>query len=149
MRCRPGTSSRNSASGSASRSRLTNTSGPHVSTCTGTSGTSSFATPNTRRDGTSRSRPARSQVQRWNGQRISLRPSPRALAERASTVPACVLECAQLAVVAPHDQHRQRADAVLVEVAGSGDVVDRARELPHARPQLVVFERAYSSEIYR
>ena len=37
-----GTASRKSASGSASRSRFTKTSGPQVSTATGTSGTSSF-----------------------------------------------------------------------------------------------------------
>ena len=68
--------SRNSASGSASGSRFTKTIGPHVSTCTAMSGKSSLSTPNSRRDGTSRSRPSRSQVQRWNGQRISARPVP-------------------------------------------------------------------------
>ena len=35
-------------------------------------GSSSPRAPNSRRDGTSRSRPARSYVQRWNGQRISV-----------------------------------------------------------------------------
>ena len=67
-------------------------------------------------------------------------PAARALAERAAPVAARVLEGAQLAVVASHDEDREVPDAVLVEVAGLGDVVERARELPDPRPQSLVLE---------
>ena len=74
---------------------------------TGNSGKSSLTSPpNHLRDGTSRSWPRRSQVQRWHGQRISVRPVAAALADRVAAVAAHVLERAQLAVVAAHDQHR-------------------------------------------
>jgi hypothetical protein len=39
-------------------------------------------------------------------------------------MPACVLECAQLTVVAAHDQHRQRPDAVLVKVTRASDMIE-------------------------
>ena len=83
---------------------------------------------------------SRSYDHRWNGQRISVRPAPGALAQRAPTVPARVLERAQLAVVAPHEEDRERPDPELVEVARVRYVVERARELPHARPEPLVLQ---------
>ena len=131
-----GTPSRYSSSGSASRSRLTNTSRPHTPTCTATSSSASSSSgPNHPRDGTSRSFPDRSHVQLWNGQRSSVRAPPAALAQRVAAMPAHVLERPQDPVVTTDDEHRDPSGAVLVPVARLGDVVDRARDLPHARPQ--------------
>src|SRR5262245_52478708 len=65
----------------------------------------------------------------------------RALAQRAAAVQARVLERAENAVVAADDEHRQVPDAYFVVVARVRDVVERARELPDARPQPLVFER--------
>ena len=56
-------------------------------------------------------------------------------------MPAHVLERAQPAVVSADDQHRVRTGAVLEEVAGFGDVVDGAGDLPHLRPQARFLER--------
>src|SRR4051812_3689676 len=58
-----------------------------------------------------------------------------ALAERAASVQTRVLEGAQHAVVVAHDEHRQVSDAYFVVIAGIRDMVDRARELPDARPE--------------
>ena len=44
------------------------------------------------------------------------------------------------AVVAPHDEHGERSDPELVEVARVRDVVDRARELPYAGPEPLVLQ---------
>ena len=68
-------------------------------------------------------------------------PLAAALADRIATVTADVLERAQLAVVAAHDQHGVRTGAVLEVVAGLGDVIDGARDLPHVRPETLLFER--------
>ena len=68
------------------------------------------------------------------------RPGTGTLAQRVAAVTAHVLERAQLAVVAAHDRDRVPAGAVLEPVARLGDVVDRARDLPHPRPQQLVFE---------
>ena len=66
--------------------------------------------------------------------------SPDALAELVAAVSADVLERAQLAVVAAHDEHRRRPDVVLEEVAGRGDVIDAARDLPHPGPERAQLE---------
>ena len=47
---------------------------------------------------------------------------------------AYVLESAKRAVVAANDEYRVRAATVFEVVAGFGDVVDRAGDLPHLRP---------------
>src|SRR2546423_12622814 len=63
-----------------------------------------------------------------------------ACAKGTAAVPARVLERAQLAVVAPDEQNRDRADAVLMEVARMGDMIECARELPDPRPQTLLLE---------
>ncbi len=77
-------------------------------------------------------------------------PGTGSFAQRVAAVPADVLERAELAVVAAHDDHRDPAGAVLEPVARFGDVVDGARDLPHARPQPLVLERRRThAETYR
>ena len=51
-----------------------------------------------------------------------------------------VLEGAQRAVVAADDEDRVGPATVFEVVAGLGDVVDRAGELPHLRPHPLDFE---------
>ena len=61
-------------------------------------------------------------------------------AQRVAPVPADVLESAQRPVVAADDQYRVRAATVFEIVARFGDVVHRARDLPHLRPHPLHFE---------
>ena len=62
-------------------------------------------------------------------------PSPAALADRVAAVTADVLERAQLAVVAAHDDHRVGAGAVLEAVAGLGARGRRVHAICHTRGQ--------------
>ena len=115
----------------ASGSRFTNTSGPHVSTCAAKQRDVLVAQ---RAEALARRHLAQLALQ-VPGPAVEPaaqlgEPAADALAQRVAAVAAHVLERAQLAVVAPHDQHGERADAVLEEVAGLGDVVDAARDLP-------------------
>ncbi len=61
--------------------------------------------------------------------------------EADAAVAAHVLERAQHAVVTPDDEYRERAEPVLVEVAGAADVVQAAGELPDPRPEASVLQR--------
>jgi hypothetical protein len=70
-----------------------------------------------------------------------LEPVPGAGADEVAAVAAHVLVRAQRAVEVAHDEHRQVADAVLEVVAGIGDMVDGARDLPHAGPHALELER--------
>ena len=137
-----GTPSRNSSSGAASGSRLTKTSGPQVSTA-----------DREQRDVLVAQR-AEALAARHLTQLTAQVPGPavepapqlgepasRPFAQRVAAVPAHVLEHAQLAVVAPHDEHRQPPDAVLEEVTGRGDMVDRAGQLPDPGPEPLLLER--------
>src|SRR5262249_39277711 len=68
-------------------------------------------------------------------------PAPTAFAQGTPAVTARVLEGAKRAVVAAHDHHGQRSEAVLVPVTGRGDVVERGCELPDTRPEKFVLLR--------
>ncbi len=61
-------------------------------------------------------------------------------AQRVAPVPADVLESAQRPVIAADDEYRVRAATVFEIVAGFGDVVDRARDLPYLGPHPLDFE---------
>ena len=58
-----------------------------------------------------------------------------------AAVPARVLEGAHLAVVGAQDQHRLVEDLVLHDIARLRDLLEPARHLPHAGPQLFGLER--------
>ena len=117
--------------------------GPTCRPARGTAGSRRCASaPNHVRDGTSRRRPSRSHVQRWHGHRSSIRPVAGALAEGVAAVAAHVLERAQLAVVAAHDDHRVRARRrTRSSRPRSRTWSTRARDLPHPRPQPLDLER--------
>src|ERR1700722_223746 len=59
----------------------------------------------------------------------------RAVANRTPPVTADVLECPQDAVVAPDDERRVRAAAVLECITGPGHVIGGAGELPDPGPE--------------
>ena len=65
-----------------------------------------------------------------------VQPGTRATAQLTPAMAAHVLERSERVVVISHDQYRIRTHAVLEPVARVGDVIDAARELPDARPQL-------------
>ena len=86
-------------------SRFTNTSGPQVSTCTGMSDSESSSSDTELAPRRHLAQPA-GEVARPAVERAADlgQPGAGALAQRAATVPARVLERAQLAVVAPHER---------------------------------------------
>ena len=75
-------------------------------------------------------------------------PGSRSLAEGVAAVTTHVLERPQLTVVASHHEHREHPDPVLEVVPRRRDVVERARELPDAGPEALLFEPGPSGDVY-